>query len=587
MLCKQVFLGSLYGESITGSLKMGKHCPVCDQDLPEEAFAKNCTAYDGLQGHCKTCAAKKRKEKTAAARSQPLFCDGCQQTFPADHFPKKRNTPLYCNACRQKNRDAYSAEYRVGRRDELNAYLREYRKTHKTKRPENYKEERARGHRERYATDPEYRAHVLEGQRERKKTRTPEQKAHDAAYAAKFRAQPEQRLKQRARYQAIKQDPERYAARRIENNQYRRESDRAGKTRKDRRQRPEVYANRENRRRQRERGQTPQGFNAPAHVKFLREWQQGCCYYCNRPLEEGSQGTHLEHIVPIARSGPNSEFNVVLSCPECNGSKGSRILWKEWRPEVRVRQNPLIAVQELDGAPAKVLSTFQLSERTGDNTTLFMLEQQSKDPASLLFFDWEWRERKQAILNMVASRQRIHTPISAHKLRLVELPSDVARDFLDTYHVQGAVASSVYLGLVKDNELFGVSAFRLEARQIEFTRMAFKGAVIGGLSKMFNHFVKTYNPENLPVLSYSDSRFASGSTFEAVGFEMVGSNLPHPSYVGPGGMFHRMTMMKRDMAPLLAYFEEFCTEYENARFNGYYRVQGLPLRRYVWRPPHQ
>ena len=42
--------------------------------------------------------------------------------------------------------------------------------------------------------------------------------------------------------------------------------------------------------------------------------------------------------------------------------------------------------------------------------------------------------------------------------------------------------------------------------------------------------------------------------------------------------------MKRDMKDFLAYYDPQATEYENARFNGYYRLAGLPLRRYVWTP---
>ncbi|MDA8118957.1 MAG: hypothetical protein M0Z85_02660 [Gammaproteobacteria bacterium] len=61
-----------------------KHCVICCQDLPEDSFNKNRTSYDGLQGHCRECAAAKRKERTAAQRNVPLFCTSCQQTVPSD-----------------------------------------------------------------------------------------------------------------------------------------------------------------------------------------------------------------------------------------------------------------------------------------------------------------------------------------------------------------------------------------------------------------------------------------------------------------------------------------------------------------------
>ncbi len=561
-----------------------KHCAICCQDLPEDSFNKNRTSYDGLQGHCRECAAAKRKERTAAQRNVPLFCTSCQQTLPPEKFSKKRTNPLRCIDCRKQHKKEYMKEFQEAHREENAAYLREYRKTHPTKRADDYALKRSLAGRARYAADAALRARIAAEAKERRDNRTPEQREAYRRYMRTFQTTPIQKERRRAAYQQLKMGEEQYAAYRQRSNEARRATGRNRETREDRAKRPEVYRAREHRRRLRERNQTVESFDLASHVRFLRVWQQEACYYCNRPFGPATQDTHVEHIVPVARDGAHAAFNIVLSCPECNMRKGGKILWKEWRPKVQEARSLFLDVPELEGTPARIISTFQISDRATMNSTLALMEQKAKDPEAMLFFDWEWAQRREAVLSMVASRLRQHKPISAHKLDIIELPSEAAKAFLEKYHLQGFTSSSVYLGLTQGDDILGVSAFRIGQAQIEFTRMAFRGCILGGLSKMFKYFAARYNPENLPILSYSDTRYASGKTAEGVGFACMGDTLPHPGYVGPAGLFHRMTFMKRDMKDFLAYYDPQATEYENARFNGYYRLAGLPLRRYVWTP---
>lgn len=51
--------------------------------------------------------------------------------------------------------------------------------------------------------------------------------------------------------------------------------------------------------------------------------QRHRCYYCGAYLETPSVG-HVDHVFPLARGGSNAEANLVLACPLCNQSKGSR-----------------------------------------------------------------------------------------------------------------------------------------------------------------------------------------------------------------------------------------------------------------------
>lgn len=46
------------------------------------------------------------------------------------------------------------------------------------------------------------------------------------------------------------------------------------------------------------------------------------CQYCYRSLTLNA--SHLEHVVPLARGGPDQLHNCVLACPPCNRAKKDR-----------------------------------------------------------------------------------------------------------------------------------------------------------------------------------------------------------------------------------------------------------------------
>lgn len=68
-----------------------------------------------------------------------------------------------------------------------------------------------------------------------------------------------------------------------------------------------------------------QGNYTHADIAMMYKRQKGKCYYCKAKLDT----YHIEHIIPIVRGGTNDPSNIVLSCPPCNLSKGSK-LPHEW-----------------------------------------------------------------------------------------------------------------------------------------------------------------------------------------------------------------------------------------------------------------
>lgn len=58
--------------------------------------------------------------------------------------------------------------------------------------------------------------------------------------------------------------------------------------------------------------------------------QQGLCFWCDCEL---NNKYHIDHIIPLSRSGNNSIGNIALCCASCNSSKGNKlpIEWKMYK----------------------------------------------------------------------------------------------------------------------------------------------------------------------------------------------------------------------------------------------------------------
>lgn len=77
----------------------------------------------------------------------------------------------------------------------------------------------------------------------------------------------------------------------------------------------------------------------PAFQKWRRKQfrdQGGTCYYCDVPLPGIRQ--NVEHVIPkISPEGTNNPKNLVLACWKCNKEKYTKILKKEVRAALEVK----------------------------------------------------------------------------------------------------------------------------------------------------------------------------------------------------------------------------------------------------------
>ncbi|MCK9416326.1 hypothetical protein M0Q97_06680 [Candidatus Dojkabacteria bacterium] len=183
-----------------------------------------------------------------------------------------------------------------------------------------------------------------------------------------------------------------------------------------------------------------------------------------------------------------------------------------------------------------------------------LCEQQGIQLIHIYEDDWLYKQDivKSMILNKLGE-----TPnkLFARKCEIKEITDNkLIRAFLNDNHIQGYIGSKIKIGLFYDNELISLMTFG--DRRIamgkkstyigEFELLRFCNKlntnVVGGASKLFKYFLKTYNPTE--ITTYADRSFSQGKLYEMLGFKFVGKNEPNYYYVVDGIRHHRFNYRK-------------------------------------------
>ena len=110
------------------------------------------------------------------------------------------------------------------------------------------------------------------------------------------------------------------------------------------------------------------------------------------------------------------------------------------------------------------------------------------------------------------------------KIRSIEW--NITKEFLDKFHIHGSEKQTTYnFGAFDKEKLVGVMTFRKEKKKWKFVKYVSDFETHAGMaSKLFNHFIKEYEP-NI-VTACSDNRYFLGNLYKNLGF--VFSNVTGP-----------------------------------------------------------
>ncbi|VVC05367.1 Uncharacterised protein [uncultured archaeon] len=174
---------------------------------------------------------------------------------------------------------------------------------------------------------------------------------------------------------------------------------------------------------------------------------------------------------------------------------------------------------------------------------------QQKGIRLIHIFEDEWIEKKEICEDLLSrflgfGQQKIF----ARKCDVREITNQECSIFLDENHIQGKKSASVNLGLFYGNQLAQLMTFMHSRfnKNIEWENIRCCNAkgiqVVGGVSRLWNHFIKKYNPQS--VVSYCDRRWFTGETYRVLGFTLEHSNRPQYSYTDYEHRWNRMLFTK-------------------------------------------
>jgi nitrite reductase/ring-hydroxylating ferredoxin subunit len=192
--------------------------------------------------------------------------------------------------------------------------------------------------------------------------------------------------------------------------------------------------------------------------------------------------------------------------------------------------------------------------------------------------DWLYKRDivESRILNLLGQSKRIY----ARQCKLKEVKDNqLIRQFLEMNHLQSFVGSKVKLGLFYEEQLVSLMTFgqkrkvmNSSSKEGEWELLRFcnqKGYnVIGGASKLFKYFMKTFKPKE--IISYADRSWSQGGLYEKLGFKYVSKTPPNYYYVVNGIRKHRFNYRKDKLVK--EGFEASKSEHKIMLERGLYRI---------------
>jgi predicted nucleic acid-binding Zn-ribbon protein len=200
---------------------------------------------------------------------------------------------------------------------------------------------------------------------------------------------------------------------------------------------------------------------------------------------------------------------------------------------------------------------------------------------------WEdqWKNQQEIIKDIIRVRLNIESKnkIYARKCIVSELTTEEYKNFCISNHIQGYRPAKIKLGLFYNGELIQVASFGVKNHtynlkdnfDYEWIRSCTKlnTTVIGGISKLFNHFITRYNPNS--ILCYADWNLFNGKGYELLGFNFVDYTKANLFFVTNSSNLER-----KERNP-------YTNKEDNELVNSgkYYKCYGCGSKKFVWYKP--
>lgn len=205
-------------------------------------------------------------------------------------------------------------------------------------------------------------------------------------------------------------------------------------------------------------------------------------------------------------------------------------------------------------------------------------------------YDIEWERKpeivKSMLLNAIGQTQ---TKIMARKTTIKTIPQKDATVFYNENHMQGSTISKFHYALYYEDEIVSVMSFAQsrwnKKYSWELSRFASKinCQVLGGASKLLNHFVKSHNPDS--IISYADRRISNGDLYHKLNFQFDALISPDYHYIVDKKLVRKEHFRHSRMKSKLPNYDPNLTEWQNTANHGIHRIYDCGKIRFVWINP--
>ena len=140
-------------------------------------------------------------------------------------------------------------------------------------------------------------------------------------------------------------------------------------------------------------------------------------------------------------------------------------------------------------------------------------------------YEDQWKNKTDIIKSMISNKLQSNERVYARKTIIKVLSPSEAKEFFDSTHLAGHTTASLYYGLIYKDKIVCAMSFskprfdkKYQWEIIRFSNALFT-SVVGGASKLFNHFMKEVNPQS--IMTYSSNDIGNGELYYSLGFAFV------------------------------------------------------------------
>lgn len=305
---------------------------------------------------------------------------------------------------------------------------------------------------------------------------------------------------------------------------------------------------------------------------------------------------------------PNSHLNQRQGCPKCNNniSKPEQEVFQYVRsllaPEIQINQSnrTVIYPYELDIVIPKLKLAVEFNgtrwhcedykAQNYHQKKVDLCERKGWRLIQINEHTWNTNKEKVKLL-LAAKLGQFKHKVYARNCEVTTISKQDADCLCKAAHMQGACRSSLRIGLYHEAKLVGVATFGRPRFNQNYTweilRICFAPGyqVVGGASKMWKYFLRSYFKPGDSVITYANRYWSDGGVYKTLGFKLEDKGTPNYEWVHKTGSkepLPRYKTQKHKLAKLLDHYDVGLTERENMQLAGYLRSYDAGSLRFTY-----